>query len=563
MTKQREYKMAFTPPLYLALTVALLSLPGAMAAAKHTKDGTNITTSSTRSPKSCSAALASPLQTQKHTFSFEEVFPDFEIPYEMRVAAAEVLKGESQNGLTIANQDAKALLQAIVDNRFTPDQKARVSQFRNFLNNVVDVSPAVARLRILEKYEDTESVPQSLTDVLAVKAAPEAKKRRFAIPFFGGKKANEQPRIEFLNAEQFARSLENQAPDMRLAMLQSSLKDIDNLTYIEFFRVLYSLPRESQRDASKFLAPKILGRLDFFPLALVEQAHGRIENSLLLQHLAATGGQFDLHELITLLRSKGFGDEDIVVAVGRDAHSEERIKDYVNKRLTEVSSAPLSVNEADFILRLAVKNSLDFERMNELKDQLSGALSNQTARLDLETHFKIIVREFNLETDLEVANFIRDAKQSNPRADIMLTGMREFLSVFEGRLKVAHMVKLMALIPSEHIRPESEKRLLSLRDELRNFTKSEWTASDLFEMNVSLNFTVARRVLSATTVKNATPEEITVLNREIGRIFQSSSLRDLSVNPNKPKMVPPPDRGVTVNNLHRYFEAVIMSLGGR
>jgi hypothetical protein len=563
MEKQRIYRIALTPPLYLALTVALLSAPGAMAAAKLTADGTSATKSKAHSPKLCAAALASPSQSQKHTFSFEEVFPDIEAPYELRVAAAEVLKNEREHGLVIANQDAKALLEAIVNNRFTDDQKARAPQFRNFLDNIIDISTAVGRLRILEKYDAAESVPQSLTDVLAVKAAPEEKKRRFSLPFIGGKKASEQPRLEFLNAEQFARSLENLAPETRLTMLQSSLKNIDNLTYIEFFRILYSLNPENQREANKLLAAKILGRLDFFPLALVEQAHGRLENPILIEHLAATGGQFDLYDLIGLLRAKGFSDETISMTVGRDTHSEDRIRTYVSKRLAELSSVPLSANEAYSILRMAAKSSVDFERMDELKGQLAGGLSSETAKLDLETHFKIIVREFNLEVDLEVANFVRDAKRSSPSADVMLAGMRQFLSAFEGRLKIAHAVKLMSLIPNEHIRPESEKRLLGLRDELRGFSKAEWTASDLFEMNVSLNLTVARRVLSSVAAKNATPDEIAVLNREIGRIFQSSGIRDLRTNPNKPKLPPPPERGVTVNNLHRYFESAIMALGGR
>ena len=148
-----------------------------------------------------------------------------------------------------------------------------------------------------------------------------------------------------------------------------------------------------------------------------------------------------------------------------------------------------------------------------------------------------------------------------------LTGSQQlnYLSKLLKKVKCTKYFPLMEFlrsIPTECVLGESEKCLLDLRDRMRKGTgNSLWTAADLFHMQVPLNIALFIKAISVCQEYPLSETELTEV-KNIGELLvESSEMKNIEINPDKPKLDIPAKRGVSLESIESFLNSQVKALG--
>ena len=132
-------------------------------------------------------------------------------------------------------------------------------------------------------------------------------------------------------------------------------------------------------------------------------------------------------------------------------------------------------------------------------------------------------------------------------------------------LSSSQLVHVLRLIPKGPVKAESEKELLALRDKLRVFTGfksgvdqgwNEWTASDLYSMEVPINLDLMINALELVQKDRVSLSDSREIQKLVKRIMDSAkeTMHDIAHNPDKPHMLCPEKRNIWVSIIEQLVQ---------
>lgn len=143
---------------------------------------------------------------------------------------------------------------------------------------------------------------------------------------------------------------------------------------------------------------------------------------------------------------------------------------------------------------------------------------------------------------------------------------QQFTRGHHNNVSSEELLEILHVLKGTVVKAKSEKVLLGLRDRLRTFLvqkniSGEWTASDLFCMEVPLNFDLLILALqSAPELSAFEISEVTTNTQDIW-LHMREVMKDINQNPMKPHMKKPTDRNVHVKILGRFIYSHLLNLG--
>lgn len=218
----------------------------------------------------------------------------------------------------------------------------------------------------------------------------------------------------------------------------------------------------------------------------------------------------------------------------------------------------LTIEEAKKVMRPFMRSALSETEFSMLESALCSRLATEEERI-----------QFDLELEAEgpeggvgaVRRWLMTLEQ-----DSSAGGVRSFLRDGMHLLKdqpellVDELELLLERMPTTVVEADSEKDLLPLRDHLRTFSKNDkWTAFDLLHMKASLNLAVVSIALAKTVRSGGHVHPLkrdVILARVTAALADSfRELRNISDNPDKPKLAAPPKRKIFVHVIEEFVQS--------
>lgn len=346
--------------------------------------------------------------------------------------------------------------------------------------------------------------------------------------------------------------------------LQLVLKtNLPPISQIEFLQVLGMLQFHHQKQAVDFLSKKIKDRIDAYSIGEILSASKHVDFQYLAELLSKTGFGLPLADFFRLKGQFSLGENDYLAAipeVRKDAKAE--VQDLL------MSLRELNLVEGMVFLNLLSRGEPTYEHVVETAQTILAKLRTQGEQDNFKNRFERLLADKGLAFDHELAKLVHSYYGQD-----LLTQIESLLGVYHGKLKASQAIAVLRAIPRDSILPTGpspEKHFDALKVALREYvtrirlpnTKDAFTSADLLLMDMNLNTMIMFKSLQAMSGRANALETTTLSDLAFG-IVNNSGVHDVpgNINPLKPKLQRPLDRGTSVKYIHDYFRELIGSKG--